>query len=481
MLFYSIGMHYLERALSYCLLLIFLGTLGGMLYPWPQLFMDSYYDHKRLIQVTLLVVAPLPLVFASWRQRIQTLNLKYLVGFLVFFLGSGLSLINAQNIQQATFLLMHWGALAVLFVVFSALIRDVGFKYIALLLVFLQVLLTFKAALFSGIAIWLGDTVKAIMVYPGVLNIRFFNQFQVFSMALMMFIGVNTRWNKWLLVCLGANFLLVYVGGARGLMLSLASVSILIYLFMPQLRRQITYVTFIALGAYVGYQLAIELFPGGAEIRDIARQGSSGRIDMWVEVIQSLSFSSIWVGHGMGHYSIFSQIPHTLQHPHNSILQILIECGVLSLIGILSAILMILYCGVKALKSEGWFARGGVASTSSDRYFLAAFMGFVASLIYSLFSGIIVMPVPQTLLFIFSAAVWGYVCRGNAQVDVKKSSSVMSLLVGFGIVAYLGVYLHMFGQYAIQQLHRDEMYVGPSFWQSGDMLGDPLDSSYLWK
>ncbi len=122
-------------------------------------------------------------------------------------------------------------------------------------------------------------------------------------------------------------------------------------------------------------------FASGASTLRIARETSSGRIDLWENALQCWSQHPVI---GCGLYQL-QQYPRLSAHPHNFFIQVLSETGLLGF----GLLVYILYAITKYID---W--------SQPHRYFIAASLFAISSDLF--FSGVHIYPVTQmALLWLF--------------------------------------------------------------------------------
>src|SRR5690606_37996045 len=178
--------------------------------------------------------------------------------------------------------------------------------------------LIFLSCLYLSFALMNGDPLNAAVIYPATENIRFFNQIQIFVLPLLLVLLKHPRF--WLFACtlFSANILLICIGGARGAALCIALLLLFVGWFDKSLRGHVilgAVAGVIAALLYVGLWL---LQPVG--LLDISRSGTSGRLDMWLDLISRLEWHHWFWGIGPANYALLDDL-FIFGHPHNSILQ----------------------------------------------------------------------------------------------------------------------------------------------------------------
>jgi O-antigen ligase len=438
----------------------------GAIFPWRDALGDSYYDHQRLLQSLMLMVLATVWVARNRRQDLlAACRDRYLIlGFWAMMAGGAASVWFGLVPANGLINYVHWLLLFSLFVVCTqARASDASFTAGGMLAA--QAVAVFLGILYLVFALFGEDLFNPNIIYPGVDNIRFFNQIQVFVGALLVFLLGRPRIGGWAFALLTANILLMILGGARGTIFVALMIMFLVGLVLPQQRPRVYRAVAALLAAGVVYVGLHSLEFQGTY--PMGRSESSERLDMWMKILDFLKFHNILWGVGPGNYDQFEII---YSHPHNSILQFLIEWGATALTGaalIIGRLLVLAYRHVRRYPE--------------DELTQALLAALVAGLGYSLVSGVIVMPVPQTLLFMFAGLVWGRVAlaekraassptglEGRQRIESSNSiCSWQSLLAALLILVLTVPYVWLVSNYYLQATSTSGLHGGPGFWRNG--------------
>jgi len=325
----------------------------------------TFYNEYRVIQVVLLLGLGLGACFYK-RQAVLKAELLF---FTLIVIGS---FSWAQPVFIITDLLLAY----LLYKCFSFLnYHQLISKFIVLVNLFMFIQLPFS--LWDYIttghyqAIW----------YPLRWNIRVYDSyFLIMSIFAVWFYLIKQTYYYLYLLFLFLAFFAVLLDGGR-------SVTIAYTLFVAIVSAAYRYVRWPLVWTYVASWLAYlsvtytASFASGASTLRIARESSSGRIDLWVNAYQC------WLQHpiiGCGFYQL-EQYPNLSAHPHNLFLQILTETGLLGF-GFL------IYIIFRIIKRVDW--------SQPQRYFIIA--AFLAIGVDLFFSGVHIYPVTQiALLWLF--------------------------------------------------------------------------------
>ncbi|MGI2106986.1 O-antigen ligase family protein [Shewanella frigidimarina] len=228
----------------------------------------------------------------------------------------------------------------------------------------------------------------------GYVNVRFFNQLQVMVMPLLFlpFFSQNlARFKSISFIVISLHWTVLLQTEARGAILSLILASSLIMFFLSAVSRKqfiFTLLQTILLGIFL-WLVFIIIIPywlmDSANLQ--IRTTSSGRIDLWFYILQSIP-EHLWFGFGPMSFTWAEGKPLPHAHPHNAVMQLLYEYGVITCIAITTWVISRVYNRLVMLKQL------------KNVSIIPIVYAVLAGLIYSLFSGVAVMPFAQ-ILFVF--------------------------------------------------------------------------------
>lgn len=427
----------------------------GVIFPWRNGIAEGFFAHQRIMQIGLIICAALSLI----PVRIK-LNKCLIIGGVVCYTGGVISVLFAVSIPHAGVEFLHWVLLGMLFG-YSANLAVTQNNILVLSGIFLfnHGVLIFLACLYLLFAISNKDPLQAAVIYPASENIRFFNQVQIFVLPLLLILLKHPR--LWLLanILFSANILLICVGGARGAGLCAVALLLFVGWFDKSLRAHVVrgiVASVIAVLIYVGFWL---LQPIG--LHDISRSGTSGRLDMWLDLISRLEWHHFIWGIGPGNYVLLED-EFMFGHPHNSILQWIFEWGGLSFVGLAFVVSHIIFRGFSYIKNN-----------SNDLITKGLLLSSLSALAYSLVDGVIVMPIAQTLLIVFLGFLFGRVAQREEVLTgqaIPVSPLRCSLLIGLCVLVITVPYVYLVSHYYLQQNANYSDVIGPRFWINGAPL-----------
>ena len=291
------------------------------------------------------------------------------------------------------------------------------------LLTFIQLPFALWDYIDSGIyqAIW----------YPLTWNIRVYDSyFLIFSIFAVWFCLTKQAYQYLYLLFLFLSFFAILLDAGRSATIAYTLFIAIVSMAYRQVRWELfgTYVASWLAYLSITYaaSLAVVNSGGGTGLR-IARESSSGRIDLWINAYHCWSQHPII---GCGFYQL-EQYPNLSAHPHNLFIQVLTETGLLGFGFLLYIIFMI-------IKRIDW--------SQPQRYFVSA--AFLAIGVDLFFSGVHIYPVTQMALlwlfvfllknpeFIHSKNINSPILQGNSSL-VKVLPILIYLIISFWFIYIL--------------------------------------------
>lgn len=458
--------NYFELKKIHAVVVIFFALfLVGVIFPWREVFGDGYFAHHRIVQLIFLTFIAVYLMSHQWRKAVIRREDKWLrIGAALFYAGGLVSLGLGMSVTQAGLEYLHWVLLGILFISCAGVSSDLYVKPLAIIFLVAHGLLIFLAILYLLFALLEGDPLQAIVIYPATENIRFFNQIQIFVLPLLLLLLKYPRVGYLAFIFFTANALLLCVGGARGAGLALSVILFIVAVAVPSMRGNVIRASLASLLSLIIY--AILWWIGVEGLHDISRSGTAGRAEMWLEIIRNLQWHHLVWGIGPANYVLFGQL-YSFGHPHNSVLQWILEWGGISFLGATLIVSRILYKATVYVKQM-----------PSDLFTLGLLLSWLAALAYSLVDGVIVMPIAQTLFVAFAGLLWGRVSgRPASTTDAEDANNltgpmnvVKSCMAGLLVLLITVPYIYLASQYYVQQSSTCSDTSGPRFWVNGTPL-----------
>lgn len=391
-----------------------------------------FYDEYRVLEITILLVFGLCAIYS--RQII--VNKIELLFFA--FIGIG-SLFWQQPLFIITDLLLAY----LLVKCFQSLNYNV---LIAKAIVLCSLVLFLMLPV--GLCDYINSGTYIANWYPLSWNIRVYNSyFLVLSIFAVWFYSTTTKYKNIYLLFLFLAFYAVLLDGGRSVTLAYTLFIAMIAIFNRSVKIALI-LTYTA--SWLAYIVTAYSASSGSNSLSITRESSSGRVDLWVNALQCWSQHPII---GCGFYQL-EQFPDLSAHPHNILIQVLTETG---LIGFGFLVLI----GFKIAKSISWNLK--------QNYFVIAAL-LAVSIDLSL-SGIHVYPITQMailwlLVFLLKNPEFTHAHYFNQKsVIISRSQKLISIVV-YCLIA--GWFIYIITQ-ALNSSDGKPM-TPPRFWLYGYLL-----------
>ena len=415
----------------------------------------DYHNHQRIIQIAFLISMSLLVIGAFFINKKSifksSLNKKDCTLFLTFlFFGYLSSLVNME--QSFSFLYTFHISLLIITMCYISTINDKK----SILFIIYTLLITHTSLVLIcllNIVFTLSEQqpLNPYIIYSGFINIRFFNQVQVFILPFLVLLLKFKSIQRIVFIILFLNLLLIFIGQARGALLSFLIFSMFALALKTTMKKQILIGLISLVISYISFYALDSLNQSGAEI---LRTNSSGRIDLWCNTLSSLTLKHLLIGNGPGVFEMSLGNLAPFSHPHNSLVEILNEWGGVAFVSSIAVIFTTLKKAITHLKKH-----------KNDIITESIFYSFIIGITYSLFSGVHVMPVSQTLLFIVWGLLLGRVNIQN-QTPIYINKYLKFILVSLFIVAYFFYLQKALNIY--NNIDPDKGYIyGPRFWSVG--------------
>lgn len=447
---------------------------------WRPGFAPRLYDDSRYLELIFLALLLLPLAMSAVRDAVTLswlcLDEKARILLVVLLAGGTSSVVASNAAHLGSMEVALVAQLIMLVLMVSAAVRENR----------LQADNALAMAIFAGAALcvlkfWVTYVLYALegKIFPWdspfieFANVRFFSQYQSYTLLLMILPGLTPGLNKSaraVTFLIAANFwALHWMVGTRAAWLGLMVGCAIVLVFMRQgrmlwLRKQMLVALagaaiFLVHSHIVASLPQMEPVPG---IKSIVDRGQ-GSINERLALAQSaLGFirdhplTGVGPGQfGLQPYSTFAA------HPHNSPLQLLSEYGLPAGLAGIALVLMLSLYAVRTLRTTP-----GQVSVTGASLVAALAMGLTDSL----FSGNLIMPHSQMLFGVLAGWIMGRTMPTPSGIYVKGSgyktlrfAIVSSAVLAVAITTVLG--------FEYLPLARDiPMWLptwNPHFWQYG--------------
>jgi putative inorganic carbon (hco3(-)) transporter len=482
--------------LSIYLLLLAISTLlvtaGHLDYP----LIPSLYDTKRVSQLLLIALCCFVILTSNpMRQRIHDILItapKFLIACLLAIIT--LSLISSFQAPEISFALLE----VVLFLGLIILTLSVAAAFtinsqltISVIIWSLLIFATYYEIVFFTsyfASINIDSRVNTHLIFSGFSHRRFFNQYQIWSLPILCLpLLIKPSLNSTLKIAItliaALWFTILFASTGRGAILSyLLAFALLILLFrskaIPLLKLN---ALCFGIGLFI-YAILFYIIPKIISLRsypwDIIHVTStkaiSERTTLWLQALEYIK-TSPWLGIGPMHYAYY---PNAIgAHPHNSTLQFAAEFGLPATVTIIILVLWFLYKWVSATPNAK-SATTQHEHPSTMTLWIAIFFSLLSGLFYSQLSGVIVMPMPQSMLAILIGVMLGmYYLRVNSskRINPENKSRFLPIMISAGIILTSLTYLvtpqlthRVLAPFWAQTLPTD--VAGPRFWLLGGIL-----------
>ncbi len=354
------------------------------------------------------------------------------------------TIINAANILLLTIFAIS----------FKHKERDIEIIFITIL--FSSATLITKCYLYLYFAITVGYFNDPLLLIAKFENIRFFNQFQIFALVCTLKYLDHEKLGRLASYNLFSQLLFLFLTGGRGVTLSwLILIGLLMinknHRSLAHTALKYTLASFLAF-ILVNYLLTLNL----TEVF-LLRGSSSLRMPMWLEALNNITWSNIFYGYGGGNYNEFTKIS-SMSHPHNLILQIISEWGLIFSAGFLGLLALAIKRNASSLFSK---------EKSSYTFLL---LGLIAALVNAQFDGTFHNPVGQLLSFTFLGLLLNRASFSGNEIVLSFKLGLYTRILFATILFCLAVfYLWLCWAYFIQvQNNPAPFYGGPYFWLTGE-------------
>lgn len=322
----------------------------------------SFYNDYRILQVALL------LTLGFWALYQHQFVVAKLEGLFFAFIAVG-SLFWHNALFIVTDLLL-------------AYLLYKGFQLLSYNALITKAIVLCSFVLFLMLPIGLFDYVSSGLYrsdwYPLAWNIRVYNSYLlILSIFAVWFYSTASKYKNIYLVLLFLALLAILLDAGRSAALAYTVFIVIVCVYNRQLRRALLAVSALAFCTYVGVSYAASLSVDSSSTLHIARTTTSLRYDLWLHAVECWLQNPL-VGCGfyqLGNYEQFAA------HPHNLVLQVWSETGLIGL-GFLVFILF------SILKHINWRAQ--------HSYFVLA--ALVAIGVDSSLSGVHIYPITQIAL-----------------------------------------------------------------------------------
>ncbi|WP_352255304.1 O-antigen ligase family protein [Pseudoalteromonas sp. 19-MNA-CIBAN-0066] len=398
---------------------------------------SQLYDSKRFMQVVLLTTTCFTIRFIPKISKKNSILLYILV-------SSGiLSVFYSEHLFTSLHYFLH--SILLINLIFLGINLSKNLPIIFLSIASFNIVIICCSLLNYSFYIFDKNIPTADDIIFGFNNIRFFNQIQVISIPIFIYYLNDIKLKRIATIFLIFNLTLLLITGARGAIIAtLATIFIgyILKIYNVTTLKKITFLIILAVTLFIFNSL---YFSFNTSFTYVLRTTSSGRVQIWHDLITNLQLKNLLIGNGPGSY--YNE-HFRVSHPHNSILQVIYDWGAVATALFLYLLYKLINSSIKRLNKKG----GG--------YYQSCFLCVVGALSYSLFSGIVVMPIPQTFLFLFIGVLIYYNNSGEIILKRKKIKYHIALIPV--LILYLVLTF-------ISYDCKNDRFLGPNFWSHGQI------------
>ena len=455
-------------------------ALYGVLAPWYLIdFTGSLYDNARCMElIYLLSIAFLILAIPNWRQstlKMESLPSPVKRGLYALFILAVISSLLAAFPQRAFqelslyLLLFFYGNLCCIvsnryLYIFDRLF--VGGIALGALLFACLFMVSYQTSALSNLSFsWISPFVTFS-------NVRFFSEYQAYTLPVLSIplvaFNLPVRWRVFAFLLLSIGWALHFSTGTRSLWFSLVITSCFIFATLrtksfPWLKWQFFALITGAVLYFIFEYFNISSNPASYGLNSISQRGlnDNGRVTLWITAFDFIKKHPL-LGIGPMHFA-FNNFS-IAAHPHNSLLHIASEYGI-------PFMSIIIYMTLYLLKlAINWCQKKSTVADLQINIALTA--SVVCGLCDSMFSGNIIMPQSQMMLFMIS----GWLIGRNKSTDIRaavlttsqtyiRTALLLILILSVSFSQLTG--LQDYRRYMINNKFSLPIYAHPRFWIDG--------------
>jgi hypothetical protein len=479
------------KLIWFCLLtlLVLWITAGG---PYlTELLGMSDYNAKRILQSFFLVF--LPLVIISSTVTIPKKLIFSTTTLLLIICGAISAYLSSESVMSFS---GYWLFISLFFTVsyFSSIEINNNYLLVIATLVAASIFL-YVVAFYIPLIIDYSQGIlrrNSVFIYHGFDSPRFLNQVQTWCLPFLFITDTYIKRTallstaakkviRILLIFTAASYVaIIFITGGRGTILAyFLTIPFLWILLGKRFYILGTKIVLIWVAGFLLYYTLINLIPQSLEINlttsnpgiSISRISDSGRIPLFMMAVESIIDHPLF-GAGPLMYSVVSNASN---HPHNSVLWLMSEWGLLATIPFIGLISYLLFCYFQRIKTAGKLANNDPKLTDKLLISHALFVSLVAALIHSLVSGVYLMPGSQMVgLFVIILSFSNYHQLGktiNIQNDVVCTRTLPLRVKSMTAIALLLLLVPTYFYYKSYAWGQDSShgFTHPAYWLQGDL------------
>lgn len=382
----------------------------------------SLYNEKRIFEIGILLILTILVIFTNEKEIIlsRANYSKYFLVSTVFIFTLSVTSAFSSSIPFYALTELCLLLLLIALVGYIGLVTNhhtfivwiiFGTACIYVLLYSIKFGIQYYFHVNEYVSFWLWPGGVASNQLVGYSNIRFFNQVQAFTLPLiigsaLILLKKRKKIGILLLSLPVIWWMLLVQSAGRGIILSMFTAALIVLmLFKSKTHEWIWYFLGTLAIGYVAKVVLFEVIPDPEQVKSIVR-GGSGRLELWPKLFLD-TLNRPLLGHGPMSFADINT-GYFRGHPHNSVLQLLYEFGypvtIAIVCGIFYGIKRWTYQTRKVLQKQNYITNYTIVRISLT-------VAFLCGLIYSLFSGVIVMPLSQLWLAMVTGTMVGLYVR----------------------------------------------------------------------
>ena len=453
----------------------------------------SYNDY-RYLEIVLLASLPIIILFS----RISVPDSRFVFFALVIFFGFGLfsALFSAYQIKSLT---GYWLIInLVIAVVCFYRVNLSAFSIAAIASLIISCVLVYICVYYLDFVLDIIEnktTIKRNSMFHGFDNPRFLNHIQTLCIPLMIiavkFISDNRtlsisfkKFIKTVFYFSTASYIaLIFLTAGRG---SIVSSLLAIFILWLILGKSFTYtgkqICLLWLTGLLIYFLQVTLYQSIVNVdspaiaHDIQKFSGSGRVELWSVAIEQIRLNPVI---GIGPLMFGNSAQAFLNSPHNSVLWLAAEWGLIASMSILSLLAYLLILFINRLRQATTYQNYD-SKDPTLTLVIGQTLGLclIGGSIHSLVSGIYIVPSSQlAALLVLILALSSYQNLANEM----KLAAPISLQVNPGIKIFATLLLLLllipvyqyhkaseWGKYDMEDIHSEGDIIAPAYWLQGD-------------
>lgn len=417
------------------IIIFFITTLFPLL---PNISYD-YHNSQRALQACTLILCVFFYALTNIQPKIEV-NKKVKLLFFVFLALNTFSS-ALSDYPLSSMLVTSTYALLGFLTYYLANLDDENTYRLWLYLFFTHSCLVFTCLLNLIFTITEFTPLNAHIIYMKFDNIRHFNHLQILILPFSIYLISVLKYKLIIITIVTINIILLLIGNSLAAWVLLPTIWFL-FLLLNLNEYLKSYFIILMISITLFFCLTNYLPHPNIESNFFS---SSGRFEMWGNTIHH-TFGNLFKGIGAGNFSL-KVGSSLLSHPHNSLLQLYIEGG------LLSVALMVLLCIIIILNS----LKNLNELQKSHKVYLVTFISW---LIYSLVSGLMVMPLTQVIFCMLAGILMPSKSKKNYKLKFNYSKYLIVLLGIFYSIMF-------FYSFSLLDGYTPKM-AGPSFWSAGE-------------